>query len=183
MTELRTLLFKAHQEAARRDNASTQILLASYQSNGNNLIGAITAAMNMLGGLHAPIKQTYWWIKDLLQDNSDVEYMTADRKYIPEFKSVKGRVPGFGSSFTYYEDPILIEVYHYFSIHHENYILMMTDMRQSLKHHGNELHPNIAFYTAAVALIEGIPINLCESLVLEARLPVWIELLNELEKK
>lgn len=167
MRELTELLIEAHKKSCRRDNVSTVVLKAAWDSNDNDLYKAIASAMMTLGGAHAPIKRCYAMIGRYLRDEP-----------IPNYEMV----PGFGSSFYKKElDPILFEIASYIRIHHFDYEVIISKIQRKLS--DKELYPNIAFYTAAVARIEGHGILFCEKILLEARVPEWIKILEEYESE
>ena len=86
------------------------------------------------------------------------------------------KFPGFGSSFVKDSpDPILLDLcyrtvkyQHIWSYVRDYYIIK-----------GRDLWPNLAFYTALVALDQGININFCEAEMIQARIEAWIELLKQ----
>lgn len=176
MTPLRELLYEAHRQACLRDNASTQVLIAAYEMNGHQLIPAITAAIATIGGKHAPIKKTlditinsYMDGPEWGQDLFDVIYGLNDEI-----------IYGFGSSFFKgIEDPILEDIKKYLERNHAGYWNIIWEIRGRLKKVNKNLYPNLAFYTACVAHIEKVPYDFCESLVIEPRIPQWIEILKE----
>lgn len=177
---LKYALIKAHYNASFRDNASTQVLKAAYISNGGLYIPAVTAAMQTFGGLHAPIKATYNLLEYLLMESREksiesvTESLSAQLDEEPNYK-----VPGFGSSFYKggQKDPILWELE---SLISDQWTLIAGRIRGVLLHEGKSLSPNLAFYTAVTMIELGININLCETIMLEARLKAWNEILAQL---
>lgn len=176
--KLEFCLMQTHRKAARRDNASTQVLIGTWQSNGNNLIGAITAALQTFGGRHAPIKNTMKmleWIYDLPPDgiSKEVGFWILDMNNI----CPNGKLPGFGSSFAKgVRDDMLYDLWQFFD---DRWTVIESRIRQELASAGKNLWPNLAFYTAAAAIELGININFCEHLMIEARIEEWIKILKE----
>ncbi len=173
MNDLQTVLYETHYRAAMdRPCASSQILKGVYESNGGNLVAAITAAMQTFGGKHAPIKDTYEWllfVKTKLNGLDMAIKMVYDRI-----------VPGFGSSFVRGKfDPLLEPI-------DNNLFDLRIQWRDTWKRMSNaffetrrhNLYPNLAFYTAAVAIETNTPIEFCEEIMLRARLEAWINLLK-----
>jgi citrate synthase len=174
MSKLKNLLIEAHKEASHRENASTQVLKAAFISNGGNLIGSITAAMNMLGGLHAPIKQTVQWIERIPIGGLGIAVKSSPQR------STQGRVPGWGSGFIKGEfDPMLMKLHDELIKHHEVYAKIEESVTCYFASQGKLIFPNLAFYTAVTSIVEKIHIDLCESLILEARIPEWIKILKQ----
>jgi citrate synthase len=169
MSELTELLIEAHKKSCRRDNVSTVVLKTAWDGNDGDLYKSITAAMMTLGGIHAPIKQCYAMIGRYLRGEP-----------IPDYY----RVPGFGSSFCKgYPDVFLNDLRDYISLNHFDVYSVEASAKVKLRTQGKDLYPNIAFYTAAVARIEGHGILFCEKLLLEARVPEWIKILEEYEEE
>jgi hypothetical protein len=71
-------LAEQHRLSASLNNSSTQALAIAYQSNNCDEIKSIAAALMCLGGMHAPIKQAWEFLRQ------------------PKVMSV---YPGFGNSF------------------------------------------------------------------------------------
>jgi len=160
---------EAHRKSCRRDNVSTVVLRESWNSNGQDLYKSITAAMMTLGGIHAPIKRCYVMIGRHLRNEPSLPY---------------DLVPGFGSSFFKGAiDPILYDLSDYINVNHTQYEDIAIKIHNKLIDQGKNLYPNIAFYTAAVAHIEQQGILFCEKVLIEARIPEWIKILQEYEKE
>jgi citrate synthase len=175
------LLKKAHKEAARRNNASTQVVLGSFQTNGNDLVKSIVAGLMTFGGTHAPIKDCYNWIARVVE--YDVETKEGARMFsimmndILEYHEMnEWKLPGFGSAFVKGQpDPLLSDLcdatgpyYHIWSYVHDYFAIK-----------GKDLWPNLAFYTALIAVDQKININFCEAEMIKARIEAWIELLQK----
>jgi citrate synthase len=167
MNNLEKALYATHYEAARRQNASTQVLIAAFQSNGNDVIKSITAALQCFGGKHAPVKEIYKMITSLQSDET--------RTVLSKYKSI----PGFGSSFTKERDTLLdlvdaelikqTKIYERIAIACKDYLI---------RYKGIILHPNLGFYTAAVMHYEQVPIDFCECIMIRARIECWTQILE-----
>lgn len=162
------LLVAAHQASAIRESSSTCALLLAWKSNGKDLYKSITCAIMTLGGLHAPIKHVFTMLDRILAKNQKIE----DLKY--------GIVPGFGSCFVKGEhDPILMNLRKFVKANFfESYDEMLIIQAYLRDRKGIYLYPNIAFYTALHAHLTDVKYEFCESIVIESRLPVWIDLLE-----
>ena len=170
MSALENALADAHRSACHRDNISTVILKESWRGNGGDLMKSITSAMMSLGGIHAPIKQTYRMIEEMIHPS----YKTYEYKIIP----------GFGSGFIKGEpDPILKYLHEELEKVDNRYIKISHYIRETFLSEGKDLYPNIAFYTAAVAHYLEEDIKFCERFVLETRIPEWINILKDAEEK
>lgn len=175
MSALLEVLRDTHKKAARRENASTQVLVATWESNGHDLIGAITAAMQTFGGRHAPIKKTYNFLESLLKiPERDISPV------ISQIISNKLIVWGFGSSFVKGGfDPMLKNIHDELYAHNQKWMIMWDRIRDEILFHKKNLFPNLAFFTAAVCIEEKIDINFCEAEMLKARIEEWIQILKE----
>lgn len=179
MSFLKIILREAHKKAARRNNASTQVALGSFQTNGGDLSKSITAGLMTFGGTHAPIKECYKWIEqvytfDVLTKKGASDFSTVMNHILNCYEGSK--FPGLGSAFVKDgPDPILddlcdaLKQYHHIWSFARNYFVIK----------GKDLWPNLAFYTALVAVVQGININFCESEMIQARIEAWIEMLKE----
>lgn len=171
-------LINAHCQACFRENASTQVLHVAYAANGNNLIAAISAAMQCFGGKHAPFIEAYKFLKEcnelycenfheaLNKTNEHISQMTYDR-------ASKGEIiPGFGSSFFRdgEKDPLLFELE---LLIPDKWTIIASRIRAGLLKCNKNLHPNLAFYTAVNAIEMNMPENLSMILALEGRVMGW----------
>lgn len=172
MNKLEKVLYTTHYEAARRQNASTQVLIAAYQSNGGNLLKSISAAMQCFGGKHAPIKECYSLI---------------ERMQSGESKSILSSyelIPGFGSSFAKNRKDDLLNMINGELKKHSSVYGRIAHACQDylIRYKGVQLFPNLGFYTAAICHYEQININFCEAIMIQARIECWINLLNRKEE-
>ena len=183
MTALESILVNAHKTAAWRDNVSTSTLRTAYRVNGHDYIKSITAAMMMLGGMHAPVKQAYLLIHKiirLLRSGSDEDTINV---HIESLLTGYDIIPGFGSHFFKGEaDPILNEISEAIKdTCHPLYFHVGDIIYKHLLNRGKLLYPNLAFYTAAVALVENRSMTLCEQYLIEARIVEWRKILERME--
>jgi citrate synthase len=170
---LRGLITEAHLKACERDNASSVVFREVFKVTNGSLHQAIAAACCTIGGQHAPIKDCYAMLVEIMKNiaHSDdvflgVSNATARMKIIP----------GFGSSFIKGEDdpmlvPFLINLNpRWHEVIHECQVI--------LGYRGYKLFPNLAFCTAVFALITGESLELSDRIFYEVRIPKWIELLE-----
>jgi hypothetical protein len=172
--DLEDCLYETHRQAAMRENASTQILKATYEVTKGNYKQAIVAAMMTFSddGKHAPIRITRCMIEQCLNGMQAYAFVYDIRKPIP----------GFGSSFVKgMEDPLLLDLSQKLACYNLRYAEISRDIQSFLKKRGKDLYPNLAFYTAAATIELGININLCEAIMIEARLSAWNQILTEIE--
>lgn len=163
----RQILLEKHAMLALRENSSTLVLSTAFQSNNGDLSKSICAALMCLGGKHAPLKLMYEVIEHFkTEDEKDIDCL----------------IPGFGSSF--YEGAELEDLDEELKVVFENEEFP-EELRRSLaiiikmaNKINEDLMPNIAFYNSIYTHASGIGINLCEVEFIEARIPVWIKLLQ-----
>lgn len=167
MNQLFEELIIAHKECAKRDNVSKAILLNAFENNGFEIKPAIISAICSLGGRHAPIKHTYIMLKKMLTANDD------DRKNIALKHTI---VPGFGCDFVKGErDPILNKLHVILNEERHEFASIENIVREATQ---KNIYPNIAFYTAAYAVLYS-NITFCEDVLLIARIPTWIDIMKE----
>lgn len=159
-------LERGHREAAERQNISTEVLKAAYIGSGD-FLKSVVAAISTLGGTHAPIMQAYSFLK-------------SGSVYIGE----GNKIPGWGNSFIKGKpDPSWRIINDYIRREFTNMayrIGYVTDLLHEL--HKN-IYPNAACYTAATAIILGLPKELSPWLVIQARLPVWAQLIHDTQRQ
>lgn len=158
-------LYITHEHAARRNNTSTQVVVAAFESNGGDLLKSISAGLMCLGGAHAPIKQVYQ-LFDQLSLNGNI--------------ILGGKIPGFGSSFVKNNhDPMLENLRMVISDLLPQYIEWGKEIRSVLRKEGKNLYPNLAFYTAAVSHGLGETVEFCQQHLVRARVNAWIQILEQ----
>lgn len=152
------LVMAAHQECARRPNASTQIILGAFDVNGHDFAQAVAAGLGSLGGKHGPIADAQRWLSS-------------------DEPNSAGIIPGYGSSFVKNRpDPAWKKVDDFLRAHYPQVVARLTAGRELLRARGLDLHPNAAAYTAAYGVVAELPPELTPGIFVRARLPVWMEL-------
>lgn len=156
----------AHRRSAMRGNAST-VALKNAAGGSGSLEMALASALLTLGGRHAPIPAIYRLldqpVSELLEKVEDD--ICAGR-----------RVVGWGNSFVKgRQDPDWVLV--------EKALVVFPEMHTKLVQITGLFHtydkpvfPNPGAYTAATAIIIGLPPELSSYLLISARLPVWADL-------
>lgn len=168
------LLREAHERACERENASTQSLFFTYE-NSRSVRQAVTAAIQSFGHYHAPIEETYVLLTVCLNSTREERQNFIDR--VIEYR---GKVPGFGSSFFSGEpDPNLEELDNHLFYVCRHFCVLKYDLMDLEPMKSKKLFPNLAFYTAAVAIHQGVSLKLAESFLLEFRVPKWMEMLRD----
>jgi citrate synthase len=157
-------LFRGHREATQRQNISTEILKVAYMGSGD-FLKSVVAAISSLGGTHAPILQAY----------------SVLRSALPWKGLMDGeKIPGWGNSFVKGKpDPIWEETQKYISHYWHNVGDRIDWMTNNIHKEGKIVYPNAACYTAATAIILGLPKDLSPWLVIQARLPVWAQIIHD----
>ena len=162
-------VFAAHRRVANRGNASGDVLLMAYGTNGYNFAAAVTAAIGTLGGIHGPIEAT----QDFLEKEdpaTEVPRMIADGF----------RVPGWGNHFVRGKpDPDWQRADIALKAASEELYCRVRQTTISLHHYGIQIFPNPSCYTACLSILMGLPSSLAVSLFLEARLPAWRKSVQE----
>lgn len=155
----------AHVQSTQRENLSTQAILACACS-GVGYTEAIAAALLTLGGTHAPIKQAIFTIT---HPETEAE--------IPGVVKDGGRIAGWGNSFVKGKpDPIWNEVYDILSSDFPGIITRIASITSALHAAGANVFPNPACYTAATAIVTGMPEAVAAYLFVGSRLGAWTEL-------
>lgn len=156
---LLNLVFEAHCRSALRENISTHAVALSAQGSGS-YTNAIAAALCTLGGVHAPIEETY---KVLTNADYALQLLEDGKK-----------VPGWGNSFHKEADPLWENVNKFIKKHYPDACLTIEAVTEAIeKVKGKRIHPNPSCYTAATAIILGIPSHLAAWLFVQGRLAGW----------
>jgi citrate synthase len=154
-------VFAAHAQSAYRENCSTQALQVAA-CGSRNLAQSLIAALSTLGERHAPLGKTYEFLSHGHPEDLVSDMIERGQK-----------VPGWGNSFHQGPDPIWepvsIILQRYFGVLHTK-ILAVT---QTLHGLGKPLQPNPSTFTAATALILGIPKEAACYLFIAGRLTPW----------
>jgi hypothetical protein len=163
----RHALVRGHEECVLRENLSSVVLKESYRANGENALLSAQSAIGTLGGKHAPISLTQEFLMHAPELRAQGMIVDGDL------------IPGWGCAFVKGEpDEIWNECDELLRQWPELWEtkVMVTDCLHSA---GKRIYPNAAFYTACYAIIEKIPSQLADLLVLEMRSTAWRELLTE----
>jgi citrate synthase len=165
---LRKLLI-SHHEATFRGNASSEVIKAAYAMNGGDFFKALAAGLCTLGGVHAPIEQTY----DVLNSNLVSNSMTLG--IYPDVK-----IPGWGNSFVKGKpDPIVENVMLYVDVGWPELGKRIELITAALHERGKKVFPNMSCATAATGIILGLPKELTPVLLLHGRALAWAEILYD----
>ena len=157
-------VFAAHAVSARRENISTFVLQNAARGSGS-YTQALAAALNSLGGPHAPVAAVMEFL--------DPPSQAMVEKYLEEGR----KVPGWGNSFVkgqpdaswYWVDTILGEEW-------PELARRMRQVTQRLHAAGKIIFPNPGGYTGAAALALGLPKAVAPWLFVAGRLEAWTEI-------
>lgn len=151
-----------HEKSAMMENSSTKALLIAYQSNNGDEIKSITAAMMCLGGMHAPIKQCWEFLR------------SSERRDV---------YPGFGNSFEKGFPKRFTALWNLatelrFEELDQSVEKLVKFVREDTK---KDIYPNLGFYTA-LAFVDthyrdGI------GFLIKSRIDAWNEIMKRLEYK
>lgn len=168
--KLLNAVFDAHNQSAFRQNPSTLAVGCVAQGSGD-ISKSIAAGLMALGGQHGPIIETY----DILKSERPA------RDIVDEKLEWKTYVPGWGSSFVKHDvDPIWNDVNGLLALNHKAMWERMNDFTEALKEAGKELYPNPSAFTAATAIVVGLPRSVSPYLLIVGRISAWTEIfLNE----
>ena len=165
MTSLTAELMSVHAALAGRQNLSS-VTVASCAAVEKPLLDCIAAALLTLGGLHGPIVQTYEMLAE-----PDPEWFAAD------ILQRGMRVPGWGSGFVRAgPDPVFSQLDSLLHADHQEIWRKVAKVTQVLHDAGKTIYPNAACYTAAVAIVTGLPSTLSPTLFVRGRLEAWFEI-------
>lgn len=163
--ELLGAVLDAHYKSAFRENlSSTAVKLAAAGSG--DYTKAIAAALSTLGGVHAPLVQTYQFLAD------------DDLGYSVNAALEQGlKVPGWGNSFHKGEpDPLWQDVDRLLRTHWPSLAARMDHVTGTLLAAGKNLQPNPSAYTALSAAALGMSAHVAPYLFVMGRLQGWSEL-------
>lgn len=155
--KLLQLCLAAHGACTHRDNIST-VILRNAAEGSMDYTKSIASAILSTGGIHAPLQQT---MALLSEPHAHIVSLIDNGMYLP----------GWGSSFEKSGidpiwQPIAEHIEKYFKDKHDK----ITDITYAFHARGKTLYPNAACYTAATALILGIPAMISPWLFLHGRL-------------
>jgi citrate synthase len=157
-------VFDAHATSACRDNCSTQALILAA-AGSRSLPNALIAALSTLGERHAPLIATYEFLVQPNPEDSVSGYLERGEK-----------VPGWGNSFHKGEDPEWVGVSRVIQSYFPAMFTKIMNVQATLHSFGKPLYPNPSTYTAATAIILGMPKEVAAYLFIAGRLLTWHEL-------
>lgn len=167
MSELLTLLEKAHYECCKRNNISSHVLLETY-AGSRFTPQAIAAAISTIGDFHAPVHK----VLALFLDSNKIDAVSSAIKH-------GVRIPGWGSSFIKNRpDPIFNELSYYLNDNYPEELRILKKITAIL--HGSDkfIYPNDAAFTALVGKIYNYSPSTIHFLLVSCRLRGWLETIN-----
>lgn len=166
-TALLDALMQAHHASCFRGNESSEAVIRTAISSGQ-YANAIAAAVLTTGGMHAPIGMTMRVLSSFQDGDAIVE----------EYVSKGMRVPGWGNSFIKgKKDDLWLGVDALIEQHWTPTAKRMEGITFELHKLGKMIYPNPSAYTAACALILGMPPFIAPILFFLGRLAGWTELI------
>jgi len=163
--ELLGLLFQAHYQSVFRPNVSTEAVKGAALGSGD-YTKSIAAALMTLGSLHAPVVQAVSLLSTDFPARIAHSILDAGQK-----------IPGWGSSFHRGEiDPIWKPLEAWLAVNHAEMSAKLETVSLILEGRGKKIRPNPGAYTAATAIILGMPAKLAPWLFVQGRLAGWSEL-------
>jgi len=163
------LCFTAHAQSALRQNVSTAVLVEASRANGGDYTKALMAALCTLGGIHAPLMDTW-----RVLSTSDVEHL--------KFAIKSGiLVPGWGSSFAKEDEEIWGPVEAHLKEHNSEIWSRVESITDLLKE--KNLRPNPSTFTAAVGIALKMPPQMLPWIFITGRLNTWTTLFLETTMK
>lgn len=152
-------LYKAHAACVWRENCST-MALQQAAGGSRHLTNAYIAALATLGEMHGPIEDAYGLIVNQISPHI-------------------GMVPGWGNSFVKGQiDPDFLRVDQTIESLSPRIHSRLREVTDQLHARGKRIFPNPGAYTAATALILGMPSHVAPMLFVQARLEAWTELFH-----
>jgi citrate synthase len=168
MSKLTAELLRVHDTLARRANMSS-VTVAQHAMVEKPLLDSIAAALLTLGGLHGPIVQAYELLSEWIVCDS-VEAMLDQGKLVPGWGS--GFVKAArDTEFNTLDDMLFAD--------HKTMWNRIASVTRYLHSKDKILSPNAACYTAAVAIVTGVPASLSPSLFLRGRIDAWVQIYAE----
>ena len=157
-SKLLTLCLEAHSKSAMRSNFSSVAVAQSAAASGD-FTKAITAGLSMLGGMHAPLAQSW----EVLTGNMDLEFFFDG-----------GKVPGWGNSFEKcHPDPLWGEVSECLKEHFPKIHSRICEITDALHKDGKVVFPNPSCFTAAVGLALKMEPKIIPWIFVSGRLNAW----------
>jgi citrate synthase len=154
-------VLKAHDASARRDNIST-VNLKNAAIGSGRYTNALVAALSSIGGPHGPVLEAMGFI---------------DGGRVDEYLDFGFKIPGWGNSFVKGQpDPIWSDVDSLLNEHWKAMHSRLEAVTKELHGAGKNVFPNPGGYTAAAALILGLPAEIASWLFVAGRLNAWSEM-------
>lgn len=134
--KLLALCFEAHAKSALRQNVSSVVLQQVAISSGD-YTKAVSAALMSLGGMHAPLVDTW----KLLTSGLDIKTILESNM----------NAPGWGNSFEKgHDDPLWFQVRDYLAEHFNQIWQRITYVTAQLHTHGKNIFPNPSAFTGTL---------------------------------
>lgn len=163
-------LYQAHAQCVFRDNCST-VALAQAAAGSRSLTQSYIAALATLGEMHGPIEGAYDRINQWEWAGSLISRHGFDDTF---------KLPGWGNSFIKGRiDDALLPVDQTLEALFPKLHSRLLEITEALHIHGKKVFPNPACYTAAVALVIGLPKHLAPMLFVQARLEAWASVFHQ----
>lgn len=149
-----------HRKSAAMNNSSTQALAIAYQSNNGDIVRSYTAAMMCLGGAHAPIQQTWEFLRN------------------PTKRKV---YPGFGNSFEKGFPQRFQPIWNLsIELRLEKLPSSVEEIVRFVKlQTGKDIWPNLAFYTALGFIDHHYRDAI--GFIIKARIAEWNNIIKQLD--
>lgn len=162
-------VLEAHGASATRSNISHEVLKLAMIGSGSYM-QAIAAALMSLGGMHAPLAQTY----DLLH-----RFNTLD---VARSLYENGQmIPGWGNAFVKgAPDPLWAEADRYLRVLVPGTMERMDEVTAFLHQKGKHIYPNPSCWTAAAGIALGFDRQTTGYLFVQGRLPAWTRVIQEI---
>lgn len=158
---------QAHRNSCARPNISSEVLKAAFQGSGR-YTAAVAAALSALGGAHAPIEWTVWFLQ------APSPTLEAER-----LLNAGQRVPGWGNSFVKgTRDPLWLGLDRLLADAEPALYQILEAVTRTLHERGKMIYPNPSAYTAAVAIALKIPAPLAPWLLVAGRLDGWTDIIH-----
>lgn len=162
---LLSALFEAHAASVNRPNVSSEMVVNACVGSGDYL-KAIPAAMLTLGALHGPIVQAHSLLDSACAPSIARSILSQGQK-----------VPGWGSSFAKgQKDTIWLNFEATLRLNAPELDDRLDAVTYELQRAGKSLYPNPGAYTAAAAIVLGIPARVSPWLFIQGRLAGWTTL-------
>lgn len=163
--QLLQAVFAAHDASTQRRNVSSDAVAFASIGSGD-YTKAISAALACIGGLHAPVIQAMALL------DSPMSYLIA-RQIVADGK----KVPGFGNSFYRgIPDELWIGVSEALRLNAPDLHDKIERITTELHSLGKKIYPNPGCFTAATAIVLGIPAPVAPWIFVAGRLTGWTKI-------